>query len=233
MPSAGAVRLRVAISTRASARRWAEVRASSSIRGWRPSRSLASRAVGLEELALQAVELGRRRWRPTSGRGSSAPATCPSSSTRGTPCATPGAPRRQRRPPRGRPAASSTRAPARSRRSPARTPGRPASPRRGPWRPRCGGAGPRRWPGHARSRSGPPATPRRSTGRWRNVRPRRTRRRATGRGTRQRVAIQAAAVLAPSAAHSSPASNAAVASVTNASKRASSRWSISMDAQSP
>ena len=42
MPSAGALRLRVAISTRASARRWAEVRASSSIRAVRPSRSLAS-----------------------------------------------------------------------------------------------------------------------------------------------------------------------------------------------
>ena len=42
MPSAGAVRLRVAISTRASARRWAEVRASSSILAVRPSRSLAS-----------------------------------------------------------------------------------------------------------------------------------------------------------------------------------------------
>ena len=42
MPSAGAVRLRVAISTRASARRWPEVRASSSIRPVRPRRSLAS-----------------------------------------------------------------------------------------------------------------------------------------------------------------------------------------------
>ena len=42
MPSAGAVRLRVAISTRASARRWAEVRASSSMRPVRPRRSLAS-----------------------------------------------------------------------------------------------------------------------------------------------------------------------------------------------
>ena len=39
------------------------------------------------------------------------------------------------------------------------------------------------------------------------------------RGTRQRVAIHAAAVLAPSAAHSSPASKAAVASVTKDSKR--------------
>ena len=42
MPSGGAAALRVAISTRASARRWAEVRASSSRRGRRPRRSLAS-----------------------------------------------------------------------------------------------------------------------------------------------------------------------------------------------
>ena len=42
IPSAGAVRLRVAISTRASARRWPEVRASSSMRPGRPRRSLAS-----------------------------------------------------------------------------------------------------------------------------------------------------------------------------------------------
>ena len=52
-------------------------------------------------------------------------------------------------------------------------------------------------------------------------------------GTRQRVATHAEAVLAPSAAHSSPASKAAVASVTKASKRASPWWSTSIDAPSP
>ena len=41
-PSAGAVRARVAISTRASARRWAGVRARSRIVGSRPRRALAS-----------------------------------------------------------------------------------------------------------------------------------------------------------------------------------------------
>ena len=70
-------------------------------------------------------------------------------------------------------------------------------------------------------------------GRWRSVLPRRVRLRAALRGTRQRVAIHADAVLAPSAAHSSLASKAAVASVTKASKRASSWWSASMDAPSP
>ena len=70
-------------------------------------------------------------------------------------------------------------------------------------------------------------------GRWRSVLPSRVRRRAALRGTRHRVAIHADAVLAPSAAHSSPASKAAVASVTKASKRPSSRYSTSIDAPSP
>ena len=70
-------------------------------------------------------------------------------------------------------------------------------------------------------------------GRWRSVLPRRVRRRAARRGTRQRVAIHAEAVLAPSPAHSPPASKAAVASVTKASKRASWPKSTSIDAPSP
>ncbi len=43
----------------------------------------------------------------------------------------------------------------------------------------------------------------------------------------------AAAVLAPSAAHSSDASKAALASVTKASKRDSARCRVSMEAPSP
>ena len=70
-------------------------------------------------------------------------------------------------------------------------------------------------------------------GRWRSSLPRRTRRRAALRGTRHLVAIHAEAVLAPSAAHSSPTSKAAIASVTKDSKRASCRCSSSMEAQSP
>ena len=57
MPSAGAVALRVAISTRASARRWAEVRASSSILRRAPQALLGLGTVGLEEVVLEAVEL--------------------------------------------------------------------------------------------------------------------------------------------------------------------------------
>ncbi len=52
-------------------------------------------------------------------------------------------------------------------------------------------------------------------------------------GTRQRLEIHAAAVLAPSAAHSSPASKAAVASVTKDSKRENKRLSSSIDSPSP
>ena len=63
-------------------------------------------------------------------------------------------------------------------------------------------------------------------GNWRSERPRRTRRLAAALGTRQRVAIHEAAVFAPSAAHSSPISKAAVASVTNDSRRESSRCSL-------
>src|SRR6202034_3136040 len=43
-----------------------------------------------------------------------------------------------------------------------------------------------------------------TSGRWRSVRPRRTRRLAAARETRQRAESHDAAVLAPSAAHSSP-----------------------------
>ena len=71
------------------------------------------------------------------------------------------------------------------------------------------------------------------SGRCRSDRPRRTRRFAALRGTRQRVAIHAAAVLAPSAAHSSLVSKAAAASVTKASSREESRCSSSMEARSP
>ena len=59
MPSAGAVRLRIAISTSASARRWAEVRASSSRRGVRPRCSLASAQSASNSVVLQAIELSR------------------------------------------------------------------------------------------------------------------------------------------------------------------------------
>ena len=51
------------------------------------------------------------------------------------------------------------------------------------------------------------------------MRPRRTRRMATHPRDTTTVAIHAAAVLAPSAAHSSLASKAAMASVTKDSKR--------------
>ncbi len=70
-------------------------------------------------------------------------------------------------------------------------------------------------------------------GSWRRARPRRTRRLAAERGTRVRVEIHAAALLAPSAAHSSPTSKAAVASVTKDSKRESKRCSSTMEAPSP
>ena len=88
----------------------------------------------------------------------------------------------------------------------------------------------------ARAWSAPMAPSRQASahsGRWRSARPRRTRRLAAPRGTRQRVAIHADAVLAPSAAHSSPASKAAVASVTKASKRDDNRCSSSIEAPSP
>ena len=72
-----------------------------------------------------------------------------------------------------------------------------------------------------------------TAGRWRSVRPRRTRRLAAARGSEQRLESHEAAVLAPSAAHSSPASKAAVASVMNESKRASRWCSLSIDSPSP
>ena len=74
---------------------------------------------------------------------------------------------------------------------------------------------PRRGDGLGRVDPDVPVTQARAhSGRWRKVRPRRTRRLAALRGTRQHEAIHAEAVLAPSAAHSSPTSKAAVASVS-------------------
>ena len=226
MPSAGAVRLRVAISTRASARRWPEVRASSSMRPVRPRRSLACGTVGLEEVVLEAVELVGHDGARDGVEGHLAQPHAREARSPNRRCARPCAPLLRRRPRRGRPAASNRPAPGRSRRSPARRPGPPASPRHGPWRPRCGDAGPRRW----RWAASPPMAPSRqasaTAGRWRRVRPRRTRRLAAARETRQRAESHEAAVLAPSAAHSSPASKAAVASVTKDSKREDRRCEL-------
>ncbi len=79
-----------------------------------------------------------------------------------------------------------------------------------------------------------PVTPGLRTGGQLAQRPgRRTRRLAAARGTRHVLEIHAAAVLAPSAAHSSPASKAAVASVTKDSKRENKRSSSTMEAPSP
>ena len=232
MPSAGAVRLRVAISTRASARRWPEVRASSSILAVRPRRSLAcaqsaskrSCSRRLSSPATTEPEMGSRVIWPShmpprldskktlrAALRSSSEASAPSGSAS---CFQ----------------YSSTRA-------------KSSKPSSLAWetnisssRARAASLRCRRAAARARAWSLPMVPSRQAwatSGRCPSVRPRRTRRLAARRATRQRVAIQLAAVLAPSAAHSSPTSKAAVASVTKESRRDWSWCSSTIDPQSP
>jgi hypothetical protein len=78
-----------------------------------------------------------------------------------------------------------------------------------------------------------PGQPRRLGGRQVAKRPAQAhRRRADDEGSWQRAATQAAPVRAPSAAHSPPASNAAVARVVAASRRARHRCSSTTDSPS-
>ena len=94
----------------------------------------------------------------------------------------------------------------------------------------------RRAPAMARAASVPMEPARQAcatSGRWRRVRPRRVRRLAPARGTRHRVAIQEAAVLAPSAAQSPSASKTALASVKKDSKRPAKWCNVSIDSPSP
>ena len=171
MPSAGAVRLRVAISTRASARRCADV-AGQLVEARRPAQALPGLgAVGLEELVLQAVQLARddgardrverhlAEPHPREARLEVDVARRLALLVGGVGAVGVG----QLLPVAQRPVEVLE--------AHRRRPGRRASPRPGPWRPRCGGAGPRRWPGPGRPRSGPPARPRPQRGRWRSVLP--------------------------------------------------------------
>ena len=210
---------RVAISTRASARRWPGVRASSLGFGSWPRASRAVGPVGLEQRPAPAVRARPRRWPRTPDRGSWPRARSRRSSVDQVDVsAGPPSSRPPGRRPRDRPAASSRPPPGRTGRSADR----------------------QAWPtSRASSRAravsvsgelreamtstwapamSPLAQARSTSGRAGRARPRRTWRRASAFGIRHRTDSQAEAVRAPSGAQFPARSKAAVARVVSASR---------------